>query len=201
MAIFKRRKPRGTAKKIKETLWPAMGWGRTANYYRHRLFRTGDSTYRIAAGLAAGVAVSWSPFYGTHFIQALFFAWLLRANLLAGFLGTAWGNPWTFPFMLWTSYIVGIWICGLFGLSGFVALPAHLDAGYFTDEPWEFIRFMVSSPLKLFLPLTVGGYLCGLLIWPVAYLLLYYPVHFSRLAYIKQRRRIRRRKAAKGRVV
>lgn len=198
MAILKRRKQRGTAKYVKEMLWPTMGWARTARYYRHRLFRTGDSSYRITAGLAAGVAVSFTPFFGTHFLQAVFFSWLLRANMLAGFLGTAWGNPWTFPFILWAGYSLGIWICGFFGLSDFVALPTHLDTSYFTKHPLEFIAFLFDNPLKLFLPLVIGGYLCGLLVWPLAYILLYYPVHWARLAYIKQRLKRRYKKAAKG---
>src|SRR5687768_11738955 len=104
MAILKRRNPRPALAKIRQGLWPSMGWGRTLRYYRHRVFRTGDSTYRITAGLASGMAVSFSPFIGTHVGQGLALAWLLRASLLASFIGTALGNPATYPFIFWAAY-------------------------------------------------------------------------------------------------
>lgn len=192
MAIFKRRKPRRTVRTIREALWPSMGWRRTLAYYRHRVFRTGDSTYKIAAGLATGAAVSWSPFLGTHFAQAILFSWLLRANLVAGFVGTAWGNPTTFPFLFLVDYAVGVKICALFGMEDFAVLPAGADFALFMTHPWNFIGHLLSHPLNLLLPLTVGGYLCALLFWPLAYGLLYYPVRAARRAY--RRKRLRRRK-------
>ncbi len=164
-----------------------MGWGRTYHYYRHRIFRTGDSTYKITAGLATGAAVSWSPFLGTHFLQALFLSWLLKANLLAGFIGTAWGNPWTFPVMFFLSYKLGAWLCGLFGLERIVSLPDRDDFSYFMDHPLLFLDYLFAYPLHLLLPLTIGGYLFALLFWPLTYVTLYYPVRLARRTYRLQR--------------
>lgn len=197
MAIFKRRKKRHFFRHIRESVWPSQGWARTFHYYRHRVFRTGDSTYRITAGLASGAAVSWSPFLGTHFAQAVFLSWLLRANMLAGFIGTAWGNPWTFPMIFWVSYTLGVAICGFFGISDFVALPTGMDFDYFLGQPWEFIKYLFAHPLKLLLPLTLGGYLCGIFFWPLAYGVLYYPVRAARTAYRLQRRQRYRKKQDK----
>src|SRR5688500_14904919 len=84
MAILKRRRPQTLIKKTKEALWPTMGWMRTFNYYRHRMFRMGDSTYRITSGLATGIAVSFTPFLGTHLIQAFFLCWMFRSSWVAG---------------------------------------------------------------------------------------------------------------------
>lgn len=195
MAILKRRQPRRTAHKVRESLWPSMGWRRTGRYYRHRLFRTGDSTYRIAAGLASGVAVSFSPFLGTHFVQAVTLSWLVRGSLVAGFVGTAAGNPWTFPFIFWLIYQTGIWFCGLWGLQGFVTLPDALDQLRFLEHPMAFIKYMMANPLKLLLPLTIGGYLWVLLSWPLAYGLLYYPVRLARRAYERYHRHRRSRRS------
>lgn len=192
MAIFKRGTPRGTWKKLKEALWPSMGWVRTVDYYRHRIFRTGDSTYKIATGMATGIAVSFTPFLGTHFLQAAFFSWLLRGNMIAGMLATWFGNPWTFPFIFWLTYHVGVWLCGLFGLGGFVILPDGLAFGSLINEPLVFFDYLFSNPLTLLLPLTVGGILCGILSWPVAYVVLYYPVRQARRVY--RAGRVRRRK-------
>ena len=196
MAIFQRRTKRKFNKKFRETIWPSQGWKRTFLYYRHRVFRTGDSTYRITAGLASGAAVSWSPFIGTHFFQAVFLSWVLRANPLAGFIGTAWGNPWTFPLIFWLGYTIGVNICGAFGLDEFIALPVGMDFDYFLQRPLEFMKYLFSNPLKLLLPMTVGGYICGLLFWPIAYGILFYPVRSVRQAYIEQR--IKRKKSKKG---
>ncbi len=196
MAILGRSKPPGTLKKVRESVWPSMGWKRAFHYYRHRVFRTGDSTYKITAGLASGVAASWSPFMGTHFFQAVFLAWLLRANMLAGFIGTAFGNPWTFPFMYWASYKLGVAVCGLFGMADLVALPPAINFAYFLDRPWEFLKFLFGQPSKLLLPLTLGGYLWGLIFWPLSYAVLYYPVRAARAAYQAQKsRRIAQKKA------
>ena len=187
MAILKRKKPRSMGRQFREAVWPTQGWSRTYHYYRHRVFRTGDSTYKITAGLATGAAISWTPFFGTHFIQAMFFSWCIRASMLAGFIGTAWGNPWTFSFMFWIGYKLGVTICGWFGLSDFIVLPDSFDLDYFMDHSGEFFAYLFSHPQKLLLPITLGGYLCGLLFWPVAYALLYYPVRAARRAYRVQR--------------
>ena len=198
MAIFRRGEKRDLLIRLKETLWPSQGWRRTFHYYRHRIFRTGDSTYKITAGLASGAAVSWSPFLGTHFVQALFLSWLLRGNLLAGFIGTVMGNPWTFPVMFWISYRLGAWILGGFGFDP-VIFPEEnggLVFAYLFSDPWTFLGHLFASPLQLLLPLVVGGYICAFLFWPLAYGLLYYPVRTARKAYRLQR--LRRRKKRKA---
>jgi uncharacterized protein (DUF2062 family) len=149
-----------------------MGWRRFLLYWRHRVFRTGDSAHRIAAGLASGAAASFNPFIGTHVAQALFLAWLLRANLLAAFIGTGLGNPATLPFLFWLSYKTGVAIIGLFGMSDVLALPADFT-----------LRTIFHEPLRLLLPMALGGYACGLMCWPVTYALLYYPVRSARKLY------------------
>lgn len=199
MAILKRRKPRGAAKKIREVIWPSMGWIRTFHYFRHRIFRTGDSTYKITAGLASGVAVSFTPFLGTHFIQAALLSWLLGANIVAGFVGTAIGNPWTFPLMFIAEYKTGIWICGLFGLEASASLPAEFSSAGFIAEASVFVQNLLSNPISLFLPMAVGGFLCAVLVWPFSYILLYYPVRAARRAYRLQR--MARRKKRRGKKV
>lgn len=163
--MFKRRDPHGFWRKLKESLWPSMGWHRTAHYYRHRVFRTGDSTYKITAGLATGVAVSFTPLLGTHFLQAAFFNWMLRGSYIASFVGTAFGNPLTFPVMIWAGYHLGAVIFSLFGVTDLASLPDHLT-----------FRIMLEHPWGLFAPLLAGGYLLGLAAWPLAYGFLYYPV-------------------------
>jgi uncharacterized protein (DUF2062 family) len=154
-----------------------MGWKRALLYWRHRVFRTGDSTNRITTGLAIGAAVSFSPFLGTHVAQALFFTWLLRGNLVAAFLGTGVGLPPCLPFIFLVSYRVGIRILGVFGFSERFALPPG-------GMTWE---LMLHEPVKLLAPLTVGGYLCGAVAGIIVYAAFYYPVRMARIFYRAQR--------------
>jgi uncharacterized protein (DUF2062 family) len=79
-----------------ESLWPRGGWGRAAQYVRHRLRRLPDSPERIARGIMAGVFTTFTPFYGLHFLVAGLLAWMMRGNVLAALLGTFFGNPLTY---------------------------------------------------------------------------------------------------------
>ncbi len=180
------------ASRLKEAVWPSMGWRRIGRYYRHRLFRTGDSNYKIAAGFANGVAVSFSPFVGTHVLQTLFLSWLLRASFIAGFIGTAIGNPWTLPFIFMLIYKAGVVICGLFGLTDFIALPGNLALHSFFEKPLEFMAFLFTHPFTLLLPLTVGGFVYGIVLWPLIFVVLYYPVRRARQLYDRQREKMRK---------
>lgn len=203
MAIFKRRqKPRFWVK-MREYVWPTMGWKRALHYYKHRVLRTGDSTYKITAGLAAGIGVSFSPFLGTHFVQGLALSWALRGNWIAMFVGTAFGNPWTLPILFALNYKLGVFLCGLFGYADFVALPDDVTRDGFLDDSSAFVAYMFDHPMKFLLPMVVGGYTSCAVSLPISYALLYYPVRRARFIYRLQRarrRRARLRARRRGRV-
>ena len=48
-------------------------------------------------GVSAGVFISFLPIPGFHFLLAALVAWCLAGNVVASALGTAFGNPLTFP--------------------------------------------------------------------------------------------------------
>ena len=150
--MFQRRNPRTLLQKLREVFWPSMGWVRAFHYVKHRLLRLSDTNYGIAAGLASGACVSFTPFMGTHFIQALGIAYITRGNYLASVVGTFWGNPWTFPFLFAASHYVGTYVLNLFGVAHIGEMPHTLS--------WE----AISAAL---LPITVGGYICAVLAWPI----------------------------------
>lgn len=152
--------------------------GRTVQYYRHRLLRTRQTTHQITAGLAIGVAVSFSPLLGTHFFESLFLAWCLRVSKLAAFVGTAIGNPLTFPFMFWADYKLGAFIFEGLGLARLVALPDTLS--------WH---VLYTHPLELFLPMLLGSVILGLVFGGLAYAVLYHPVKIMQKAYRDHRHR------------
>ena len=165
------------------------------HYYRHRMFRTGDSDYKVTAGLATGAALSFTPFLGTHIIQAMFFSWIIGGSMVAGLVGTFVGNPWTYPLMFLTAYEVGLRVCALWGVETFAVLPADIVIANADHEPWAFFLYMLEHPVKILLPLAIGGYICAIMSWPVFYALLYYPVRVARAAYVRKHSRKRGRKA------
>jgi uncharacterized protein (DUF2062 family) len=159
-----------------------MGWRRAWVYTRHRLVRLKDSNHAIATGLALGAAVSFTPMPGMHILQALGFTWLARGNLLAAFIGTLVGNPWTIPLMWWSSYKVGKWA---FEAMGFEvrSMPGEFTWGHLVSE-------ITADPLGLILPWILGGYVMLLLSFPVFYALFYWMMVHIRSRHIgwKQRR-------------
>lgn len=173
--MFKRREKPSQAQKLREMIWPSMGWRRMAQYTRLRLIRLPDTTHKIALGLALGSAVSFSPLIGTHFAQALFLAWIFRVNMLASFIGTAIGNPWTFAFIWWSSFALGTGIFEFFGWHDAGTLPDHIDF----DVVMEILK---THPLDIFLPWMVGGYLIGMAILLPAYYLYYWMIQAGRIA-------------------
>lgn len=98
---FRRREPVGFSEKIRDLFWPRTGF-RSLRYMKLRLLRLSASPHSVAAGVAIGVGVAWTPFLGVHIIIAMALGFLLRVNLVAAALGTTFANPLTFPF-IWAS--------------------------------------------------------------------------------------------------
>jgi uncharacterized protein (DUF2062 family) len=71
-----------------------------------------DDPHKIAASLAVGVFVSFSPFYGVHMLLALALAFLLRLNKAAAVAGAWVILPWFAPFVLGFAYLLGRFLMG-----------------------------------------------------------------------------------------
>jgi uncharacterized protein (DUF2062 family) len=116
-----------------------MGWKRAFKYVRLRITRMSDSSHKIAAGLACGTSVAFTPILGTHFIQAALLAWIFRLNILAAIIGTFLANPWTIPFMWWGAIKLGAFLFNLFGVHTKNVIPHHMTFHEFwqllTHEP------------------------------------------------------------------
>ncbi|MEO0991335.1 MAG: DUF2062 domain-containing protein, partial [Pseudomonadota bacterium] len=94
--VFKRRTPRTWLQSTREFLWPRGGWTRASTYVLLRLRRLPDPPHRIARGIFAGVFVSFSPFFGLHFVLAALLTKMMRGNIIASLLATFIGNPLTY---------------------------------------------------------------------------------------------------------
>jgi uncharacterized protein (DUF2062 family) len=177
--MFKRRRPLPIIHRLKELVWPRSGWRRSFVYMVHRLGRLPGPPYRIAAGVACGAAVSFTPFMGFHFILAAMLALLVRGNVIASAIGTAVGNPWTFPFIWIWTYNVGLW---MLGDSHDYPLPEHLSMHYIFD-----------NFTSVFWPMFLGGLPTAVVAW----LGFFWPAHALVLQYQRRRRRRLRRKVMK----
>lgn len=171
--VFKRRNPRSVWEWAREMVYPTGGFVRAVQYVRLRLTRLPDQPHRIARGVFAGVFVSFTPFFGFHFLSALLLAWILRGNLLAAILATFVGNPLTTPFIAISSVEFGHWLLGIETPLTFLSIVAAFNnAGteiwrniiaVFTEDPthWESLRRFGEV---IYLPYLVGGLLPGFIV-------------------------------------
>lgn len=176
--MFRRRKPIPLWQQLRGWLWPHIGWRRLGVYAVKRLTRLPGTPHSLAAGLACGVAISFTPFIGLHLILSVLLAYLLRAHLIAAAAGTLIGNPWTFPFIWVSTFKLGQMVLGS---------PAAEAAPV---EHWTFDK-LVGDVGALIWPMTIGGILLGLMAGLSTYLVLVRVI----TAYQEARRRRRERLA------
>ena len=150
-----RRDRRSVSARVRELVWPRIGWRRASSYFGHRVRRLPGSPYSIAAGFACGAAISFTPFLGFHFVIAALVSWLIGASILASAIGTAVGNPWTFPLIWFASYRIGA-----FFLGGDLSqdLPGGLTMTTIFDRPGAVL-----------LPMLIGGLLLAAVAWVLSF--------------------------------
>ncbi len=88
---------------MRELLWPRKGFLRPIRYLTMRVLRLSASPHAVAAGVAAGVFVSWTPFIGVHFVMAFVITYFLSGSMVAA----AFGNPLTYPFIWGITWEIG----------------------------------------------------------------------------------------------
>jgi len=156
-------------------------------YFKKRVMRLSASPHAIAAGVAAGIFASFTPFVGFHFFLSFVVAFLVAGNMLAAALGTAVGNPLTFPFIWAASFEVGRKVLGGHAPSSEHLAQADMSAGLLSqsfDKLWPVI-----------VPMVVGGAVLGLVTGLIAYVITRYAV----AAYQRARRnRFERTKALRA---
>ena len=131
---------------------------RVISYYWLRLTRLPGSTYAISAGFACGSMVSFTPLLGLHFFLAIIFAFLIRGNFIAALLGTAIGNPISFPFIWGLIYNIGAFVTS----KSSVNFQSEISIDLILDETYE-----------VFTPMLIGGAIIALPIWLLTYFTMY----------------------------
>jgi uncharacterized protein (DUF2062 family) len=162
--LFKRRKNPGAWQRFLNLLWPKRGWTRAVRYLLHRVARLPDTPHSVAAGVASGMAVSFTPFLGLHFILGFALAYIVRGNLFASAIGTAVGNPWTFPLIFASAAQIGSFMLG----RDVLADVPDWSWDVLVANPYDYI----TSFVPLVWPLVIGGTILGAFVWVLAYFLI-----------------------------
>ena len=145
-------------------------WNNQKRYWLIKIKRLKGTPDSVAKGIACGVAVSFTPFVGAHFVLAMSSAWLLRGNVVAAALGTAFGNPWTFPF-IWISILyTGRKILG----DGYEGIADVNFVKMFADAFDALVRFdftlFFSDIWPILYPMIVGCVPYVLVSWWLSYI-------------------------------
>jgi hypothetical protein len=186
--MFLRRQKLNWGRRVRELLWPSSGWRRSTKYLFHRVARIPGTPHYIAAGFACGAAISFTPFVGLHFVLSFMLAWVVRGSMIAAALGTAVGNPWTFPFIWIWIYQLGHWM-----ISAQAKVPAEtVDfARFFARITGAVLRmdmvYLFDTAWPVFWPMFLGGLPTAVVVWFAFYL----PLKPVMRAY-QHRRRMRR---------
>jgi uncharacterized protein (DUF2062 family) len=96
-------------------------------------------------------------------------AWMIGGSILASAIGTAVGNPWTFPFIWLWIFNLGNWILG----SSSVISAEDITLGYLLDHP-----------LDILFPMLVGSVPTGIVTW----IIFFWPVRRMVGSYQSHRR-------------
>lgn len=163
--MFQSQKRQTRYYKIKNALWPDMGWVRFTKYYIHRLGRLSGSTGFIASGFAYGAALSFTPYLGFHIVIAAVFCRLTSGSMIAAALGTLVGNPWTFPFIWLSVYHVGRKMLNMVGWT-----TQTIDLS-FANLSFD---MLMDNFDDIFIPMMVGSIPHGVVAWFIFYYLIKY---------------------------
>jgi uncharacterized protein (DUF2062 family) len=185
--VFKRRDRRPIWQVVLDFVYPRGGWGRAAQYVKHRVRRLPDTPEKIARGIWAGVFAAFSPFYGFHFIVAAVVAKVMRGNILASLMATFFGNPLTYIPIGVAALSTGHWVQDHpFDRSMLVGTKANDMCGLgcqFSTAFWD-LWHNIKAPFgpevadwrglamfynEVFYPYMIGGAISGVIVATICY--------------------------------
>jgi len=187
--MFRRRKPLSALTQLRAVIWPQRGFRRLFSYLFQRIIRLPGTPASIASGFASGVAASFTPFLGLHFILAGALAMLFRGNVLASVIGTFFGNPGTFILIWLADYKVGLGVIHAFGYGADLQVLSFDELGAIMGNVMRFLSFTgnvswadLSRDIEqVFMPMLIGGTVLGAIAWVISFLLTLWAVKGWRL--------------------
>ena len=182
--LFRAREKSSLSRRLRVAFWPRVSWSRSAQYFKQRVVRLSGSPHAIALGVAIGSGVSFTPFLGFHIVLGIVIALLVGGNLVATALGTAFGNPLTFPLIWAGTYRLGKAMLGTPAVRGEDDIAHSLAVRSF-DAMWPIVK-----------PMAVGAVPLGLIAAAVMYVLSYQAIRAFRA--IRRERLAARRRERNG---
>jgi uncharacterized protein len=192
--MFRRRKPLSVLKQLRAVIWPERGFRRLFSYLIQRIIRLPGTPASIASGFASGVAASFTPFLGLHFILAGALALLLRGTVLASAIGTFFGNPWTFILIWLADYEVGLGVIHAFGYGASLHVLSIDELGAIMGNVMRLLSFTGNTTWadlsrdieQVFMPMLIGGMVLGVIAWVSSFVLTLWAVKGWRLHRAKR---------------
>ena len=182
--MFRRRKPLSKINQMRSVVWPTRGFRRLFSYLFQRIIRLPGTPTSIAVGFASGVAASFTPFLGFHFIIGGALAMLFRGNVLASAIGTFFGNPWTFILIWLADYEIGVSVIHSLGYGADLRVLSIEELGEAMGRVMQFMSFsgtvawvdLAGDFEQVFTPMLIGGIVLGSVAWVVSFLLTFWAV-------------------------
>jgi uncharacterized protein (DUF2062 family) len=156
--LFRRRDKKNFMQTMKHTINPEKGWKRVGLYYLYRLKRRPGSPEFIAMGFACGVAINFWPILFTHFVFGFILCRILRGDILAMFMGTLLGNPWTFAIVYPMMYKIGKAFLGLRPTHNMDSLDSAEEvlSRIWPIHSWDNLLHAFQD---IIIPMMIGGFL------------------------------------------
>lgn len=210
--VFKRRNKRTIWQSVSESILPRRGWKRAITYLGHRLKRLPDSPHKISLGLAVGVWLCFSPFFGLHMVLSVLLSYILRANIIAALLGTMLSAPPPiFVLIIAINFKIGAWMTGTPEAPETGGSILHLFREASLDL-WHNLKSVFSGEVvdwtnlieffhSIVMPYTIGGIVPGTVSAVVAYFMskpLIYAYQHRRRGRLLERFNDARLKVRKG---
>ena len=125
----------------------------------------------VAKGFATGIAISFTPFVGFHLLIALSIGKILKQSGVAATLGTLAGNPWTFPFIWYSTFNFGEFILN----HQLAKIPENFDI--FFKELFHAVIILdfkgfFDDIWPVFYPMLIGSIPFYIVSWWMVYLTL-----------------------------
>ncbi len=94
-------------------MWRRWGFFRQFKLNMIHLARIRSEPDAVGRGMALGLFIGFTPTFGFQILLAIIFAYLLRQNKVAAFVGVWVTNPLTAPFIYGLEYKIGRYLLGL----------------------------------------------------------------------------------------
>jgi len=142
--------------------------------YLRRLIRLRSTPRAIGLGCALGIFIAFTPTVGIQILLAAFLSSIFSANQPVAIIFVWVTNPFTFPFVYGFTYWVGNFFWSGPPLSKVKGILMKTDYALDKEEVWAFydrLKTVISLWRDVFIPLTIGGIIVGIIAGSVAYMI------------------------------